>query len=257
MTCKRANLSSHLLCIFNLVFIQAHSTIRTTTAFDNFISMWSGFIHRVLAVGDIRNLILSLLFRKWMYGFLFLYCNIKSKGRQKNNSNRDKKNSTIHSDRLQNKYTNCKRIKNMPVLDKLLEYKRNWIQHVNKLHRNRLSRVMKHYSPTGRRNHHGRLLKRLLDTWDWNGLTSGPTPWQIHDDDYNDGDDDVKLTCASIPLNGDENFLIFIVRTSVLMLYCCQNERPNAVLLSERASYCCIVVRTSVLMPYSLFLIAC
>jgi hypothetical protein len=40
---------------------------------------------------------------------------------------------------------------------------------------------MKHYSPTGRRNH-GRLLKRLLDTWDRNG-TSGPTPWQIHDDD--------------------------------------------------------------------------
>jgi hypothetical protein len=29
--------------------------------------------------------------------------------------------------------------------------------------RNRLSRVMKHYSPTGRRNH-GRPLKRLLDT---------------------------------------------------------------------------------------------
>jgi hypothetical protein len=41
---------------------------------------------------------------------------------------------------------------------------------------------MKHYSPTGRRNH-GRLLKRLLDTWDRNGSTSGPTPWQIYDDD--------------------------------------------------------------------------
>ena len=47
---------------------------------------------------------------------------------------------------------------------------------------NRLSRVMKHYSPTGRRNH-GRPLKRLLDTWYWNGSTSGPTPWQIYDDD--------------------------------------------------------------------------
>jgi len=34
---------------------------------------------------------------------------------------------------------------------------------------------MKHYCPTGRRNH-GRLLKRLLDTWDRNGSTSGPTP---------------------------------------------------------------------------------
>jgi hypothetical protein len=42
--------------------------------------------------------------------------------------------------------------------------------------------VMKHYSPTGRRNY-GRPLKRLLDTWDRNGSTSGPTPWQIYDDD--------------------------------------------------------------------------
>ena len=48
--------------------------------------------------------------------------------------------------------------------------------------RNRLPRVMKHYSPTGRMNH-GRPLKRLLDTWDRNGSTSGPTPWQIYDDD--------------------------------------------------------------------------
>ena len=46
--------------------------------------------------------------------------------------------------------------------------------------RNRLPRVMKHYSPTGRRNH-GRPLKRLLDTWDRNGSTSGPTAWQIYD----------------------------------------------------------------------------
>jgi len=40
---------------------------------------------------------------------------------------------------------------------------------------------MKYYSSTGRRNH-GRPLKRLLDTWDRNGSTSGPTPWQIYDD---------------------------------------------------------------------------
>ena len=44
---------------------------------------------------------------------------------------------------------------------------------------NRLPRVMKHYSWTGRRNY-GRPLKRLLDTWDQNGSTSGPTPWQIY-----------------------------------------------------------------------------
>jgi hypothetical protein len=50
-----------------------------------------------------------------------------------------------------------------PILDKLLEYRRSWIQHVNRMPRNRLPRVMKYYSPTGRRNH-GRPLKKLLDT---------------------------------------------------------------------------------------------
>jgi hypothetical protein len=59
--------------------------------------------------------------------------------------------------------TNCKRIKNNTNLgEKLLKYKRNWIQHVNRIPRNRLPRVMKHYSPSGRRNH-GRPLKGLLD----------------------------------------------------------------------------------------------
>jgi hypothetical protein len=48
--------------------------------------------------------------------------------------------------------------------------------------RNRLPRVKKHYTLTGRSNH-GRPLKRLLDAWDRNGSTSGPTAWQIYDDD--------------------------------------------------------------------------
>ena len=39
------------------------------------------------------------------------------------------------------------------------DYKTN----VNTMPRNRLPRVMKHYSQTGRRNH-GRPLKKLLDT---------------------------------------------------------------------------------------------
>jgi len=56
----------------------------------------------------------------------------------------------------------AKKLKITQILDKLLEYKRNWIQHVNRMFRNRLPRVMKHYSSTGRRNH-GRPLKRLLD----------------------------------------------------------------------------------------------
>jgi len=49
------------------------------------------------------------------------------------------------------------------ILDKLMEYKRSWIQHVNRMPRNRLPRVMKHYCPTGRRNH-GRPLKRIVGT---------------------------------------------------------------------------------------------
>ena len=68
------------------------------------------------------------------------------------------------------------------------------IQHVNRMPRNKLPRVMKYYSPTGRRNH-GRPLKRLLDTWDRNGSTSGQTPWKVYDND--DDDDDNTLTSNS------------------------------------------------------------
>ena len=39
----------------------------------------------------------------------------------------------------------AREIKIIPILDKLLEYKRNWIQHVNRMPQNRLPRVMKHY----------------------------------------------------------------------------------------------------------------
>jgi len=66
-------------------------------------------------------------------------------------------------------------------LHNLLECKRCWIQDVNRMPRNRLPRVMKHFSPTGRRNH-GRYLKGLLDTWDRKGSTNGPSPWKIYDD---------------------------------------------------------------------------
>jgi len=90
-----------------------------------------------------------------------------------------------------------KELKITPILDKIQEYKRSWIQHVNRMPRNRLPRLLKHYSPTGRRNH-GRPLKRLLDTWDRNGSTSGPTPWQIDDDD--DYDDDEEVSCF-LPLS--------------------------------------------------------
>jgi hypothetical protein len=39
-----------------------------------------------------------------------------------------------------------KDLKITPILEKLLEYKRSWIKHVNRMPRNRLPRVMKHYS---------------------------------------------------------------------------------------------------------------
>jgi hypothetical protein len=69
----------------------------------------------------------------------------------------------------------AKELKITPTLDNLLEYKRNSIQHVNRKPRNRLRRVMKRYSLTGRRNL-GRPFKRLLDTRGQNGSTCGPTP---------------------------------------------------------------------------------
>jgi len=45
-----------------------------------------------------------------------------------------------------------KELKITQILDKLLEYKRNWKQYVNRIPHNRLPRVMKHYSATDRRN---------------------------------------------------------------------------------------------------------
>jgi hypothetical protein len=41
-----------------------------------------------------------------------------------------------------------KELKITQILDKLLEYKRNWIQHVNRMPCNRSPRVMKHLFPT-------------------------------------------------------------------------------------------------------------
>jgi len=69
------------------------------------------------------------------------------------------------------------------------------------------------YSPTGRRNH-GRPLKRLLDTWDRNGSTSGPTPWQIYDDD-----DDVVFGCTK-PVSSQSVILKFDL-IFAYYYYCC------------------------------------
>jgi len=66
-------------------------------------------------------------------------------------------------DRLKTNTQIANELKTTKILDKLLKYKRNWIQHVNRMPRNRLPRVTKHYSPTGRKSN-GRPLKRFLDT---------------------------------------------------------------------------------------------
>jgi len=57
----------------------------------------------------------------------------------------------------------AKEFKITPILDKLLEHKGSWLRHVNRMPRNRLPRVMKYCSTSGRRNR-GRTLKRILDT---------------------------------------------------------------------------------------------
>jgi len=55
--------------------------------------------------------------------------------------------STYHSDTWTDYKRNAqiaKELKITPILDTLLEYKRSWIQHVNRMPRNRLPRVMKY-----------------------------------------------------------------------------------------------------------------
>jgi len=49
-----------------------------------------------------------------------------------------------------------------PVLEKVQDYRRYGIQHVNRMLHNRLPRKVKYYRPKHRRNQ-GRPLKRLLD----------------------------------------------------------------------------------------------
>jgi hypothetical protein len=71
----------------------------------------------------------------------------------------------------------AKKLKITPVLDKLLEYKKNWIKHVNRMPRKRLPRIMKHYSPTGR-GCHGRPLKILLGIRE---TGTGQLMAQLHD----------------------------------------------------------------------------
>jgi hypothetical protein len=55
-----------------------------------------------------------------------------------------------------------KELKTEPVTGKILKYKNNWIQHGNRMQRDRIPKLLKNYKPRGRRNR-GRPMKRLLD----------------------------------------------------------------------------------------------
>ena len=44
------------------------------------------------------------------------------------------------------------------------------------------------------------IIDYILDTWDWNGSTSGLTPWQTYDDNDDDDDDDDYIRIKSVPM---------------------------------------------------------
>jgi hypothetical protein len=109
----------------------------------------------------------------------------------------------------------------------------NTIQHVNRMPRNRLHSVMKYYSPTGRRNH-GRPLKKLLDTWDRNRSTSGPTPWKIYAVD--DDDNTINSSLTTVFLLGISYYYTHILRnnTAVRSIH----QRVLFVGLKYKVPYC-------------------
>jgi len=97
----------------------------------------------------------------------------------------------------------AKELKITPILGKLLEYKRSWIKHVNRMPRNRLLRVMKYCSPTGRRNH-GRPLKRLVGVCE---TGTGQQVAQLHER-YGDDDDGVPLNSLAAKFLGSPNYIL-------------------------------------------------
>jgi len=67
----------------------------------------------------------------------------------------------------------AKELNRTAVLDRIQEYRRNWLQHVNRTACDRLLRIIKYSRPKGRWNQ-VRSLQRLLEVSDLNGSTSGP-----------------------------------------------------------------------------------
>jgi hypothetical protein len=60
-------------------------------------------------------------------------------------------------------------------LDKIQEYRRNWLKYINRMPLDGVPRITKNYRLKGGRKQR-RPLKRLLDVGDRNGSTSGPAP---------------------------------------------------------------------------------
>jgi hypothetical protein len=80
----------------------------------------------------------------------------KSKRHKKNNSNGNeiyikKKAGYTWADYKANTEI-AKELNVKPVLDKKQEYRRNCLQHINRMTHNKLPRILKNYRPTGRRN---------------------------------------------------------------------------------------------------------
>jgi len=118
--------------------------------------------------------------------------------------------------------------------------------------RDRLPRIMKRYSPTGRRDR-GRTPKRLLDTWDRNGSTSGLTPWQTYDDD--DDDDKKPTLCTKFLFYNKFISCIYMFRAHELIIrrsklhYTASgiNTRKGGRLVHQTATFTCVDTRGCVM----------
>jgi hypothetical protein len=78
----------------------------------------------------------------------------------------------------------AKELKITPVLNKIQDYKRNWIRHVHRMPRKKLPRLIKKLRPK-RQKEPRKTTQETSEWWDRNGSISGPTPWLLHDD-YDD-----------------------------------------------------------------------
>ena len=84
-------------------------------------------------------------------------------------------NSTVHLGRDKANTEIRTELNTTAVLDKIQEYKTNWLQRVNWMPGISLVRILRNWRPTDGRNR-GRPVKKLLDAWDRNWSSGGPTP---------------------------------------------------------------------------------